>query len=140
MNTNKILVAGVVGGVASFLLGWLIYGMLLSDFMQDNTVAGVAKDSEAGIMWAIAVGSLFFGFLFSVIYGRWAGIKTLKTGATAGAVIGLLMGGHTAFISFGTANVYTSLTGVIVDMVAFVVLSALVGGVVGGVLGRGNDS
>ena len=36
MNT-KTLIAGLVGGVAAFLLGWVVYGMALDAFMKENT-------------------------------------------------------------------------------------------------------
>ncbi len=32
METNKILLGGLAGGVAFFLLGWVIYGILLMDY------------------------------------------------------------------------------------------------------------
>ncbi len=139
MNTNKILIAGIVGGVASFIFGWLIYGMLLANFWNANLVSGVMKEPGAEIMWAVVVASLFLGFFFAVIYGRWAGIKTFKTGAIAGLVIGLLMVGHISFVMYGTANYYANLTSLLVDIVAATAYSGLVGGVVGWMFGRGND-
>ncbi len=33
MKTNKILLAGLAGAVLNFFLGWLVYGMLLYDFI-----------------------------------------------------------------------------------------------------------
>ncbi len=38
---------GIVGGILFFLLGWLIYGMLLMDFMNNHTgAAGNVSRSE----------------------------------------------------------------------------------------------
>ena len=39
MNIKKMLVAGTVGGVLFFLLGWLVYGILLKDYFFNNTGA-----------------------------------------------------------------------------------------------------
>ena len=37
MNT-KVLLAAIVGGVVAFLLGWLLFGILLADFMDKNMI------------------------------------------------------------------------------------------------------
>jgi hypothetical protein len=34
MNTNKFLIGGIIGGIAYFLIGWLVWGMLLMNFMN----------------------------------------------------------------------------------------------------------
>ncbi len=44
MNTNKILLAGLIGGVVAFVLGFLFYGVLLTDFFEAN--AGSATELE----------------------------------------------------------------------------------------------
>jgi hypothetical protein len=41
-------------------------------------------------MLFIVLGSLFYVFVFALIYGHWASISTFKSGAVAGLVIGLL--------------------------------------------------
>jgi len=46
MNTRKFLIAGISGGIVYFLLGWLIYGMLLNDYMR-SSVAGVGRGNMA---------------------------------------------------------------------------------------------
>ena len=45
MNTNKFLTGGVVAGVLYFGLGYLVWGVLLSDFMAEcaGTATGVMK-------------------------------------------------------------------------------------------------
>ena len=56
MNT-KTIVAGVIGGIVYFLLGWLIYGMLMSDFFEANSgsATGVMRADDEMIMWALAL-------------------------------------------------------------------------------------
>jgi len=135
MSTQKILIAGVAGGVVFFLLGWLLYGILFMNFFegQMGSASGVNKDPMD--YWALIVGNIAWGILLAVIFGRWAGIKTLATGATAGAVIGLLAGISWDFTMYGTTNLST-MTGVIVDILIVTVMSAVTGAVVGMVLGR----
>ncbi|HMQ46766.1 MAG TPA: hypothetical protein PKA00_04685 [Saprospiraceae bacterium] len=139
MSANKLLVATLAGGVTFFLLGWLVWGMLLADYMAKNagSATGVAK--EPMVMWAIALSNLLSGLLLAVIFGRWAGIKTFMTGAKAGAVLGLLLGLSYDLLLFGTSNV-TTMNALVVDVLANVVVTAVAGGVVGWVLGRNEKS
>mgnify|MGYP007080175700 CR=1 FL=1 len=135
MNTNRILLAGVAGGIAFFLLGFLLYGILLAKFFAANqgTAQGVMKTPPE--MWALIVGNLAWGFLLAIIFGRWAGIKNFATGAQAGAIIGGLVAFSVNFNMLGTTNVHT-INSALVDVVVMAVISAIVGGVVGLVLGR----
>ena len=137
MSTNKLLIAGLLGGVTAFILGWLFYGTLLMGFFEKNagTATGVNRPMEEMVWWAMIVGHLAWGFLFAVIYGRWANISTFVTGAKAGAVIGALLGLGYDMIWYGTSNVM-NLTATFVDILVTVVMSALIGGVVAWWLGR----
>ena len=137
METNKILIAGLLGGITAFLLGWLFYGTLLMGFFADNAGAaqGVSREMEDMVWWAMIVGHLAYGYLFALIYGRWASISTFATGAKAGAVIGGLFGLTADMILYGSTHV-TTLTGALVDILVMVVTGAIVGGVVGWWLGR----
>ena len=46
MKTNKILLGGIVGAVAFFFLGWLIWGVFLTDFMQANYDQSLMKAED----------------------------------------------------------------------------------------------
>ena len=139
MNTNKLLLSGVAGGVAFFLLGFLVYGVLLMKFFEANagTATGVMK--EPMDWWALILGNLAWGFLLAVICLRWANISTFATGLRAGAIIGLLTGLSFDLMIYGTSNL-SFLTGTIVDVLIFTALSAVAGGVVGLVIGMGKSN
>ena len=136
MNSNKFILAGIAGGIVYFLLGWLIYGILLSDFMKSNAGSATGVDREEMVYWSLIVGNLFSGFLLSYIFTRLANISTAGGGAMAGAVVGLLVCAGFDFTMYGVSNL-TTLTGLIVDILAFTVLSAIAGAVVGAVAGSG---
>lgn len=140
MNTNKFLVGGIIGGIASFLLGWLVWGMLLMNFMQQNmgTATGVMKAENEMVWWALIVGNLFWGFVISYVLNK-AGASSAGAGATIGAVLGLLIAGGFDFTMLGTANIMT-LNGVLVDIAANIVVSGIVGGIVGWYLGMGKKA
>ncbi len=136
MKTNKILLAALAGGVTYFILGWLVYGIALKGFMETHMAAGnaIARPEAEMVWWALILGNLAFGLLFALIFGRWASISTLATGAKAGAVIGLIM---TIAWDFMMYSMYTisDITGIIVDIIVATVLFAIVGAVVAWVLG-----
>jgi hypothetical protein len=134
MNTNKILVSGVVGGVFAFLLGWLIWGILLKDSMPDN-VPGLMRGDADFIMWAMVVSNLAFGIFLAYIYVEWASISTWLTGAKAGAILGLLMSISIDFSFFAMSNMFSDLGQVAMDIVANTVWTAIVGAFIGWWLG-----
>ncbi len=136
MGNNKILIAGLVGGIVSFIAGYLIWGLALKGFAEANAGAVIAnRANEDFQFWAIILGSLASGFLIAMIYGKWATISTLKTGAINGGIIGLLLGISSSFIMYGTTELLT-MPLVIVNTIGYGVLYAIIGGVVGLMLGR----
>jgi hypothetical protein len=132
MNTNKIIIGGLIGFVVAFLLGFLFYGVLLSDFFASNagSATGVNR-AEDQMQWIpMIIGHLGLGFLFAVILGRWANISTFSTGAMAGAVIGFLMGTGWDMIMYGSSNIM-NMTGTLADIALTTVMSALIAGAIG---------
>jgi hypothetical protein len=132
MNTNKILVSALMGGVAYFLLGWLVYGILLASIF---TPAEAIQKNPMEV-WAMIVGSLAYGVLIAIIYGRWANISTFVTGAKAGAVLGALSAVWIDFSMFAMYN-FTDLQTSLIDVVVHAAISAITGGIIGWWLGRG---
>ncbi|MCB0663755.1 MAG: hypothetical protein KDC24_13495 [Saprospiraceae bacterium] len=137
MSTNKILIAGLIGGIILLVAGFIFYGLALTGFYEANmgSATGVNRAEEDMVWWAMIVGHLAAGLLLAIIFGRWANISTLQTGFIAGMVIGLLMGVAYSFITFATTNVY-NLTITIVDPIVMAVMHGLGGAGVAWYLGR----
>jgi uncharacterized membrane protein len=140
MNTNKFLIGGILGGIAYFLLGWLVWGMLLANTMQQNmgTATGVMKAENEMVWWALLVGNIFSGLAFSYAMNK-AGVKGFGAGAVFGAVLGLFISAGFDFTMLGTSNI-TTLNGALVDIAASTVVSGIVGGVIGWYLGMDSKS
>ncbi len=139
MNANKILLAGLIGGVVFLVIGYLLWGMALTSFFDSHrgSASGVMRADE-DMQWVpLILGNITWGLLIAIIFGRWAGISTFATGAKAGALIGFLMSFSYDMINFATANLM-DFTGAIVNTITMAVVTALVGGVIGWFLGRGN--
>ena len=127
MNSQKFLVGGIVGGVLYFLLGWVVYGMLMKDFFAANLNApGTMRADADMIWWALIVGQLAGGFLLAYIIGK-ANAASAGGGAAVGFVVGLLVGISFDFTMYGTSTILVSLKGIGADVAVFAVMSAIAG-------------
>lgn len=137
MKTNKILLAGLVGSIVAFFLGFLVYGIALKGFFVENmgSATGVLRADDEMLWIPMIVGHLAWGFLIAIIYGRWANISTFSTGAMAGAVIGGLVALTHDMIDLGSTHLMNA-TGAIANVVVMAIMGAITGGVIGWFLGR----
>lgn len=140
MTAQKIIWAGVAGGIVYFLFGWLFYGILLVDFFASHagSATDVYREMDEMIMWALMLGNLLMGFLVAIIF-NWSQVKSIGDGVLRGAIIGLLVGGSMDFSMYGTSNLMT-LGGAIADIITMVVMSAIVGLVVVWILKTGKKA
>jgi hypothetical protein len=136
MNTNKIIPGGIAGGIAYFLLGWVIYGMLLMDYMAANTNQSVMRAMDDYQWWALMLGNLFSGLLLATIFS-WSNIRGMAAGAKAGAVIGLLLSLSMDLMFYSMSTMYSDISVIVVDVIVSTVMTAIAGGVVGVVMDMG---
>lgn len=139
MSIKKVSIAGLVGAVVSFLLGWLIYGLLLGDFMAEHTNSTFMRAETDMVWWAMVASNIFWALLLAYIFNRWANISTAAAGMSAGAIICLLVGLAYALSYYAMSTIYNDLTGLAVDVVAGMVMGGIVGAVIGFVLGKVKD-
>ncbi len=136
MNTNKVLLGGIVGGLAFFLLGWLIYGMLLGDFMTAHGNQCAMRPMEEMIWWAIIASNVVGALLLAVILD-WSNRTGLAEGAKVGAIIGLLLGLSMDLSFYSMSTLFLDLQGLIVDILIYTIMSAIAGAVIGWVMAMG---
>jgi len=136
MNTNKIIIGGIAGGIAFFLLGWLIYGMLLMDYFMANQNQCVMRPMEDMVWWAMIASNLVSGLLVATIFS-WANIKGMMAGAKTGAILGLLLGASLDLGFYGMSSMFSSVSAMFVDIIAYTVMAAIAGAVVGWTMGMG---
>ena len=136
---NKVLLAGLIGGILYFLLGFLIWGLLLENMMADQMMPGLNR-TEDSFQWLwLFIGNLFAGLLYAWILDK-ANARSFASGATVGAVFALLLALAMDLTMYGVSNIYTSFSGVIVDVIATVVVGVIMGGVIGWWYGRGRKT
>ena len=140
MNTKRLITGGIVAGVVFFLLGWLFYGYLLVDFFASNsgTATGVSRDEESMLIWAVFLGNLLFGFLFSYVFEK-AGIRSFVSGFTSGSVIGFLTSSAIDLTMYGTSHLMNT-TALAVDIAVFTIMAAIAGGAAGATMGTNNKT
>lgn len=138
MNT-KVLLAAVAGAIATFLSGWLIYGMLLKGYFDSSLTEGARSISRGDhpIIWAIFLGGFAWALLLAMIFDRWANIRTWQGGGMAGAWIGFLIAIGANLFSYAQAD-WASMNALLLDACVNIVQGAISGAVSGFVLGYGN--
>lgn len=134
MNIQKTIFGTIAGFVGLFGLGYLIYIVLLSGMNASIATAdaeGVMREYFPGII----AFEVLFALLVTMIFQKWAGIKTFNGGLKAGAWIGLLIG---LCVSLWMYSTTTLVTGDIIWWYAltFAIRFAVAGGLIGWVLGR----
>lgn len=137
----RVLAATVAGGIAIFVLGFLIYGLLLDPYMKANMIvyAGLMKDPPE--WWALVASNFASALLFAFIFDYWAGIKTLVGGLKGGAIIMFLIAVTLDLQFLAFMNLWKGgFLPIIVDIFAATVLGSLAGGVIGAVLGMMNKN
>jgi hypothetical protein len=135
---NKILIAGIAGGVVFFLLGWLVYGIILMDFMSANSGVPASLHKAMPDMLPLVVANLAWGFLFAIILGRWSTGLNIAEGAIRGAVIGLLVALFIDLTMYATTNMF-NMNCLLVDIIAMTVNGAIGGAVITWILGLGKN-
>ena len=131
MSSKKFLAGGIAGGIAYFLLGYLVFGVLLMDFMKthSNSTAGVYRTEGDMIWWSMVVGNLAYGFLLSYVIGK-TGTASVGGGFKTGLIVTLLVSIASNCITYALANLVDT-TGMVVDIVT----TAILGGVLGAIIG-----
>lgn len=132
----KILKGSVFGAIAFFFLGWLVWGILLMDFSMNNYNTEIYLPEDEMIWWAMIVSNLALALMYTLIL-KWAGAKTLVDGVKIAATIGALYALSIDLGYYSMTNVILNLSAIVVDMLAYLVISAITGLVI--VLTWGKD-
>ena len=133
---SKLIIATIAGGVAYFLLGWLIYGILLMDFFIANSIQYEGLWKEMPNLVLMFISNLLGAFLLAFIFHTWAGIKTFLGGLTGGLILGLIMSLMWDLYFLASMNLY-SVTLVVVDVLVGTLFTGIIGALIGWILGFG---
>ena len=122
----KILRGTIFGGIAYFLLGWLVYGILLMDFSAANYNQCLNRADGVMIWWALIASNFVLG-LFLTLVLKWSGAKGILDGLKTGALFGLLWSVAMSLSYYSMTTMYNNFTALIVDVLVAVAIMAVVG-------------
>ena len=128
--TNKTLLGALAGGVSLFLLGWLIYGILLMDYTTANFNQCASNPPEQMIWWAMILACLSSGLLLALIFS-WSNTNGAAAGAKIGAIVGALIALNVDLNMHSMSSMFSGLTPLLVDVLAYTVMMGIAGAVVG---------
>ncbi len=123
---TKTIVGSVLGGLALFAMGYVMYMLLLADIITH-------RGGEPDLLYII-LGELVFGYLIVWTAGV-TGAKNPSAGAKAGAIMGVIVGLAISFLELGE-NPRAELVTYLLDVVVWGVRWGVAGAVVGWWLGR----
>ena len=138
----RVLAATVAGGITFFILGFVIFGLILDPMvMKPNTSPEVAKLMKDPPAWAFLIlGNLVAAFLLAYIFDKWATISTFVGGLIGGATIWFIIAVYFQLMFAAFMNMSTSYIPAVADVIGTTILGAGAGGVVGLVLGMMNKN
>ena len=122
----KILRGTVFGGIAYFLLGWLVWGILLMDFFTANMNQCASRPMGEMKWWAIILSNLVMALLLTLIL-NWAKAKSIVDGLKYGALFGLLFGAGIGLSYWSMSTMYLNAGAMVTDILVSTGVMALMG-------------
>jgi hypothetical protein len=137
----RVLLSAVAGAITLFILGYLIWGVLLTSYFKSNTIeyAGLSKQPTPNLL-LLFLSNLALAFLLAFVFAQWASIRTFAGGLAAGAIVGFLIHLSWKLSLMGYMNLYKEISPVVVDVLVETARASLAGGVIGAVLGLMNQN
>lgn len=101
MFTKSNLLATLIGGVAMFFLGYLVWGMALSSFFAGHSL--VPMEGNVPKLEIVALANLIMAFVMATLYGKTsANPHSPAKGIVFGAWIGVFAGLGMGLLDYGT--------------------------------------
>ncbi len=132
MDTKRLAIGTVVGGIAMFAVGYLIWDIAFDYYAAAVDAAGIAREPQ--LFWVIAVSNVPFAALVTLAIER-GGSSTIGGGVKVGAMVGFLVWSGVALVHYGSMTAF-DLTATILDPLLSGVHFGIGGGVIAAVLGR----
>jgi uncharacterized membrane protein len=135
MDTRRMLIGTLVGGVALLILGYLIFDLAFAAFYAANAGSATGVQRDAQLLWAVALGSLSYAALITLAMAGSTGSSTMRAGIQRGAAVGFLLWLTADFTVYGITNI-ANLTRTIADPLLELLRGGIAGGIIAAVLAR----
>ncbi|QLG45746.1 hypothetical protein [Costertonia aggregata] len=131
MFTKTNLISTIVAAIWSLMGGYLLWGILTVDFMNDHLGSATGMDKEMPDFAFLALGCLVQAFAFSTVFKKWgASSYGISDGLGYGIWIGIFVGFGNGIINYATSN-FLDMTGTIANGGVYVIFYAIMGALVG---------
>jgi hypothetical protein len=122
----KILRGTLFGGITYFLLGWLVWGILLKDFMLANMNQCANRPEGVMVWWAIIASNLTAALLLTLIL-NWSNAKGIVDGLKTGALFGFLFALIVDLSFWSMTTMFNTIGSLLIDILVSTVVLAAVG-------------
>ena len=139
MNTKRIVMGTLVGGIVLYATGYLIFDLAFGNFYPANVGSATGVYRDTALMWADVLGCMSYAALITLGLGNRPDSSHIGAGAKIGAIVGFLLWFTVDFISYGNRNVW-NLTLTVVDPLLELIRGGVGGGVIAVVLGKALSS
>ncbi|OGV24515.1 MAG: hypothetical protein A2475_15530 [Ignavibacteria bacterium RIFOXYC2_FULL_35_21] len=136
---GKTILSAIASALTGFFGGWLIYGVILMDFMKNSMVQHEGVYKEPPVIWAIGIANLCLAILYAWLY-RTMNVTKFGQGFLKGIIIAFLLTVWFDSFIFAMMDMYKSFSGFAVDVVSSTILGACMGGVAALILGIGKKT
>lgn len=130
----RTLYATLLAFVVSFLLSWLVYGILLMDFYVNNMEPYEGLMKEMPNLPLMIFGQLAWSFFFVLVLQRWVRETGFMKGFMVGVIISFFVILYYDMYFMAAMNLF-NWTATIVDILAGTLMGGITAGVAGWVLG-----
>ena len=134
MDSRRLLIGAVVGTVAMFALGWLVFDLAFGSFYEasSNLPAEAVRDTRILWAWVGGAGALAILVTFAI---TWAGASSFGSGFKVAAIVGFLVWLGVDLLRYSGID-HFNLTVTILDPLLEIIRTGLVGGILAVVLSR----
>ena len=117
---KKIFITTVIGTIAYYLFGWLVFDFILGNYTNLNTtqLTGFKKTEEQFSMLLLIVSCTAYACLLSFILVYLLNIKQLIKAFMIGSTVGILVAIMTDSYWFATSHFYSNYTVMFLDILA----------------------
>jgi len=132
----RFIVSAVVGGIVFFVLGFLLYGMLLDPWMRANVTQYPGLMKEVPDMVPLAGMNLVWAASIAFVADNWANARDFGSGMKVGGIL-MFFASIAVNLSFTAfMNMFQNLLVPVVDSITWTFIGVVSGGVIGIVLGK----
>lgn len=134
----RVLVATLAGGIAFFILGAVIYGLVLDPLViKPNMHPDAVKlVNDPPNFLPLILANFVSAFMLAYIFDKWATIRTFTGGVSGGAVLFFLIALSFQLMFAAFMKLMNGATPMIADVLGSTVIGGIGGGVIGLVLGK----